>query len=53
MKSAALLLLLAMACVTAPAPKVPDEKHRVPVNRTVPPEVKKDGGVDEGRGPWR
>jgi hypothetical protein len=35
------LLLAAglLACASAPGPKVPDESHRVPVNRTVPPEV--------------
>jgi hypothetical protein len=35
-------LLLAvglLACASAPGPKVPDESHRIPVNRTVPPEV--------------
>ena len=35
----ALLLVIVAACASAPAPKPPDETHRVPVNRTVPPEV--------------
>lgn len=34
-----LFIALACACATAPGPKRPDESHRVPVNRTVPPEV--------------
>ncbi len=33
------LLIMVAACASAPAPKRPDESHRVPVNRTVPPEV--------------
>ncbi len=37
------LLIVVAACATAPVPKRPDESHRVPVNRTVPPEV--DGAV--------
>ena len=53
MKWASVALILAVGCATAPAAKVPDEKHRVPVNRTVPPEVKGDGGVDDERGPRR
>lgn len=34
-----LFIALACACATAPEPKRPDESHRVPVNRTGPPEV--------------
>jgi hypothetical protein len=34
-----LLLALACACATAPGPKRPDESHRIPVNRTTPPEA--------------
>ncbi len=35
------LLLAAglLACASAPRPKTPDESHRIPVNRSVPPEV--------------
>ena len=36
---ALLLIALFCACATAPGPKRPDESHRVPVNRTAPPEV--------------
>jgi hypothetical protein len=42
---ALLLLVLAAGCVTAPAPKRPEESHRVPVNRTVPPEA--DGNAKQ------
>jgi len=36
---ALVVVLLAAACASAPGPKRPDESHRVPINRTVPPEV--------------
>jgi len=36
---ALLLMSLACACATASGPKRPDESHRVPVNRTTPPEA--------------
>ena len=28
-----------LACATAPKPKEPDERYRMPVNRVVPPEL--------------
>ncbi len=34
-----LFIALACACATGPAPKRPDESHRIPVNLTVPSEV--------------
>ncbi len=47
------LLIIVAACASAPAPKRPDESHRVPVNRTVPAEV--DGAVkpDQASGAQR
>ena len=47
------LLIVVAACASAPAPKRPDESHRVPVNRTVPAEV--DGAVkpDQASGAQR
>ncbi len=38
------ILIIVAACASAPAPKRPDESHRVPVNRTVPPEA--EGAVE-------
>jgi hypothetical protein len=37
-------------CVSGPAPKVPDESHRVPVNQVVPPEVAPDGASEKEAG---
>jgi len=34
-----LLLAFLAGCASAPRPKAPDESHRIPVNRTVPPEA--------------
>lgn len=34
-----LLVFLVAGCATAEGPKRPDEAHRVPVNRTAPPEA--------------
>jgi hypothetical protein len=34
-----MVAVLATACISAPSPKEPDEAHRVPVNRVVPPEL--------------
>jgi len=31
--------VLVAACASAPAPRAPDESHRVPVNQVVPPEL--------------
>ncbi len=47
------LLIIVAACASAPAPKRPDESHRVPVNRTVPAEV--DGAMkpDQANGGQR
>ncbi len=47
------LLIIVAACASAPAPKRPDESHRVPVNRTVPADV--DGAVkpDQASGAQR
>ena len=39
MRTAALFCLLVFACASAPAPKTPDESHRVPVNHSVPAEL--------------
>ncbi len=36
---ALLLMTLACACATVSGPKRADESHRVPVNRTTPPEA--------------
>jgi hypothetical protein len=57
-----MVAVLATACVSAPSPKEPDEAHRVPVNRVVPPElaaekppkkvVQKERG-DGGEVEWR
>ncbi len=50
------LLIIVAACASAPAPKRPDESHRVPVNRTVPPEVEdavKPAHANGGRQPRR
>jgi len=44
---AALLGVLLLACASAPAPKVPDESHRVPVNRVVPLEAETDEGTQK------
>ena len=38
------LVVTACASAPAPAPKVPDESHRVPVNQVMPPEASGDGG---------
>lgn len=35
-----LFVAVACTCATAPGPKAPDESRRVPVNRTIPPEVR-------------
>ncbi len=45
-----LSIVLACACATAPAPKRPDESHRVPVNRTVPPEVEETVKANQASG---
>jgi len=34
-----------LACASAPRPKTPDESHRIPINRTVPPEVASPGAA--------
>lgn len=41
MKKVAVLLLCALlgACATIKEPRIPDDSARVPINRTVPPEV--------------
>ncbi len=39
MRTVVLFCLLALACASAPAPKTPDESHRVPVNYSVPAEL--------------
>ncbi len=41
------VVVMLAACVSGPAPKVPDESHRVPVNRVVPPEVVPDGSPEK------
>ncbi len=41
------VVLMLAACVSGPAPKVPDESHRLPVNRVVPPEVAPDEPPEE------
>ncbi len=46
------LLIIVAACASAPAPKRPDESHRVPVNRTVPPEVE-DAKANQANGGQR
>ncbi len=48
-----LSIVLACACATVPAPKRPDESHRVPVNRTVPPEVEGTAKADQPSGRQR
>ncbi len=48
-----LFVALACACATAPGPKRPDESHRVPVNRTVPPEVEDAAKADQPSGRQR
>ncbi len=48
-----LFIALACACATAPGPKRPDESHRVPVNRRVPPEVEEAVRANHGSGAQR
>ena len=48
-----LVVLTLAACASAPAPKMPDESHRVPVNRVVPPELEEAGKVAEEKQPPR
>jgi hypothetical protein len=45
-----LFIALVCGCATAPVPKRPDESHRVPVNRTVPPEVEEAVKTSEPSG---
>ena len=49
-----LLVVLAAGCASTPGPKRPDESHRVPVNRTIPVEVKSAGAIkQDGQEPRR
>ena len=47
MKRALFAVVMLSACVSGPSPKTPDESHRVPVNRMVPPEVAPDGSPEK------
>ncbi len=52
MKRVLMLMAAVAGCASAPAPRVPDGSHRIPVNTVVPPEA---GGQAErdAPGPWR
>jgi hypothetical protein len=43
------VLLALLACATPPKPKVPDERRRTPVNKTVPTELRGGRPVPEVR----
>jgi hypothetical protein len=47
MSRALCVVVMLAACVSGPAPKAPDESHRVPVNQMVPPEVAPDGASEK------
>ena len=48
-----LFIAVACACAATPGPKRPDESHRVPVNRTVPPEIEEAVKTTEASGTQR
>ena len=48
MRMALLTLLVLTACASAPGPKAPDESHRVPVNRVMPPEASREDTLGKG-----
>ncbi len=48
-----LFIAVACACAATPGPKRPDESHRVPVNRTLPPEVEEAVKTTEVTGTQR
>jgi hypothetical protein len=47
MKRIVLAVVMVLGCASAPGPRAPDESHRVPVNRGVPPEAVPDARKEQ------